>query len=72
MPNHVSTRQRCWCFHSHRELIMKTFFVAALLVLAVAGCSTWGTGRTYQQPAQGAGGITPSPTGVSSHNRIDG
>lgn len=48
---------------------MKTFFVTALLVFTLAGCSSWGTGMF--SPRDGATGIAPSPTGESSHNRID-
>ena len=51
---------------------MKTFFITALIVLTVAGCSTWGTRTETQQPPQGGtSSITPSPTGISSHNRAD-
>lgn len=50
---------------------MKAFFVTALLVLTVAGCSTWGS-RTATPSDPDASGVTPSPTGVSSHDKADG
>lgn len=40
---------------------MKTLLIAALLVLTIAGCSTWGTGM-FNQQRDGAGGLSPFPT----------